>query len=866
MKSKKPEQEATGTKVQNLTFEQSLVTEHTGIDGLPGYRIVVFEKLKEGGVKFLKVVNRDERFRSAPFDLWNKREKYFSLAVNESILHYTFEAPVTLDYDLRKFILVLHLKYRAVDVRRLAELARQDPLKRLTEWCAATLSRSCAQRKWEMIKDRFRELELIVLNAERARLRQFAEAQGIGIIDISLDRHLPGGDKEMEMERIRTSNEKEKFWINQGPDNLKQQTLRDRNHALRKGEIDEKYELRSRDLDRQIELQEKESDVHRAAQRERILDSRDEGIMTVIRKLAENTDSPDDLREVIESGSADAPALPEIKPELRPEVSAEVPEPAKKRWINVEIDGDGRELIVEKVYTLSLDVDITVRDTSLVKDVQLSYGFQESETDVELDVHLSSQDFKIYDDRQKLYVPRTGRSENKARFDIKPLHSGSGTLKALILKDNNFIQELTLTIEVGSGQSGKVKVESKGRPPESAMIVKPRDVHLDISYNNGKFELKVISGKTAKAIIDLSPQAVEKLTQEVRDVWDRIIEKKSERIPVYQVGVDIPERVNRDSLQKLAEAGFHLYKNLFYENQDKQTRAMGDLLRRYARDERLKIQITSDKFFLPWGVLYMAPNLDQPDADMFLGLKHVIEHIPKQTDPSYFDLQIDGNPKFSVSLNLDEGIDEEATAKGIKKKVVAEQKEFWNRLEADGAVDLMVRGKSTDLIDVFRKREMGERLIYFYCHASARMDKSKPFITLGDGKRLTVDDLSNAEGEIMSLPSAPLLFVNACDSADLSPFFYDDFVTFFVSRGARGAIGTECKIPAVFASEWANRFFTRFLPGKSLGELFLELRREFYYKHHNLLGLAYALYCDGDTQIFPGLTIGDAGTVPAIGN
>ena len=550
---------------------------------------------------------------------------------------------------------------------------------------------------------------------------------------------------------------------------------------------------------------------------------------------------------------------PEVRPEVRPEIAPELADysvqpgkPVEKRWINVELEGDANVLLVNQVYTLSFDVDLAVRDTSVARDVEFRYSFEEAETGVELEVHLSSQDFKIYDDRQKLYVPRIGKSENKARFDIKPLHDRPGTLKALILKDNNFVQELTLTIE-----AGKIQVKSKGRPPEAATIIKPRDVHLDISYDNGRFELKFISGFVANASIDLSPQAVEKLGQEVRDVWDRIIAKKSSQSLVYQVGVDIPERINKDSLKKLAEAGSRLFKKLFYENQDKQTQAMGNFLRKMAHEESLQIQITSDKFFLPWGVLYMALNVDNPEADMFLGLKHIIEHIPKQKDFKDFSLQINGNPKFSVSLNLDERIDEEAAAKGVKN-VVAEQVEFWDRLKAFGSIEPVVRRKSTDLLDVVGKHAMDERLIYFYCHASARMDKSKPSITLGDGKTLSVDDLSDKEGELMSLPSAPLVFVNACDSAELSPFFYDDFLNFFVSRGARGAIGTECKIPAVFASEWANRFFRRFLPGKSLGELFLELRREFYYEHNNLLGLAYALYCDGDTQILPGLTIGEA--------
>jgi hypothetical protein len=33
----------------------------------------------------------------------------------------------------------------------------------------------------------------------------------------------------------------------------------------------------------------------------------------------------------------------------------------------------------------------------------------------------------------------------------------------------------------------------------------------------------------------------------------------------------------------------------------------------------------------------------------------------------------------------------------------------------------------------------------------------------------------------------------------------------------------------------------------------LALRRQFYQEHNNLLGLLYALYCDADTQVVPGV-------------
>ena len=73
-----------------------------------------------------------------------------------------------------------------------------------------------------------------------------------------------------------------------------------------------------------------------------------------------------------------------------------------------------------------------------------------------------------------------------------------------------------------------------------------------------------------------------------------------------------------------------------------------------------------------------------------------------------------------------------------------------------------------------------------------------------------------------------------------------------MAKGARGVIGTECEIPAIFAKEWAKRFFDQFLAGEPVGQIFLNLRQEFYKKHNNILGMLYALYCDGDTRIDPG--------------
>src|SRR5215470_7031727 len=80
----------------NLSAQQNFVKLHTGLDAIPGYVVVVFEKL-HGGAKFVKLVT--ERFKRF-YVPWNSPEKYYGVAVNQSVMRYTFEAPVTLDDDI----------------------------------------------------------------------------------------------------------------------------------------------------------------------------------------------------------------------------------------------------------------------------------------------------------------------------------------------------------------------------------------------------------------------------------------------------------------------------------------------------------------------------------------------------------------------------------------------------------------------------------------------------------------------------------------------------------------------------------------------------------------------------------------------
>ena len=548
----------------------------------------------------------------------------------------------------------------------------------------------------------------------------------------------------------------------------------------------------------------------------------------------------------------------------------------EKRWINAEIQdhAPAEPLLMGETYTLAFDVDTELRETA-VGGGAFGFTFETGVDWVDLTVQLASEDFEIYTEPQKLRVPRTGKSRGRARFDIEPKHEGEGVINAVFLKDGNFIQLITLKLLTAApGRPGSLADATAlrpgpeeaipGQPPvvagrslEAAFAVRPRDVNLTIVNIGTGFQVILRSQVAATAALHLTLPELEQMIGQVRAELLSIVhlEVGPSKTLVYQAGIDIPPEVNRLALQRLARAGFRLYQRLFYgPGADAQVNLLGDRLREMAQKERLKIQIFSQQFVLPWGILYLAEQFDpdQIDPERFLGLKHIIEHIPLQQNMSTPDDRIDSRPGLTVSLNVNTDIDRRGGS------LIGDQVSYWDALGRRGGAKVIVRKTQEEVLRALADASTPDQILYFYCHAASRSlaegggPDASSLLLSGSG-RLTLEDLNLFAPPRNRLPGAPLVFINACESAELSPLFYDGFVPYFMAKGARGVIGTECETPALFAAEWARRFFDHFLGGKSLGQAFLDLRREFYYKHNNLMGLLYALYCDVDTEIAPAL-------------
>jgi hypothetical protein len=550
----------------------------------------------------------------------------------------------------------------------------------------------------------------------------------------------------------------------------------------------------------------------------------------------------------------------EVEYELE-EASPPQPEP-EERFINAEIEDHDQDepLQMGQVYTLAFGVDLERSDAALVSAVlDDSALFEAGEQQVELTIQLSSDDFQIDPPSRKLRVPRTGKSKGKARFDIEPRHEGEGIINAVFLKEGNFIQIITLKLQTGAAaQPGVLAAETLGRPVEAAFVARPRDVNLTILKADDGFQV-ILSGVVgAMARLPITDAQLDQMITQVRQELQAIVHLEVGSKKIYQAGIDIPPQVNQAALARLAKAGFRLYQRIFYgPAADTQANLLGDTLRKMAQRETLKIQIFSQHFMLPWGILYMADEFDPDhvDPELFLGLKHIIEHIPLQQTMQVIEGTVPSQPRLTVSLNVNADIDQQM---GVP--LIANQEADWSVISQRAGVGLVVRKTRDDVTQALADASTPDNVLYFYCHAVSKSlaeggGPDTSTLVFSSNGRLTLGDLYIDAPPKIALPGAPLVFINACESAELSPLFYDGFVPYFMAKGARGVIGTECETPALFAAEWARRFFTHFLTGKSLGQAFLDLRREFYYQHHNLMGLLYALYCDGDTQVVPELQI-----------
>jgi hypothetical protein len=535
------------------------------------------------------------------------------------------------------------------------------------------------------------------------------------------------------------------------------------------------------------------------------------------------------------------------------------------RWISAEIDDHDRNqpLALGDTYTIAFGVDVE-RRANAVGDAGLEEGtvFPEGVSDVELTVELQGTDFDITALKQTFKLQRAGQSKGKARFEITPKHEGRASLTAIIHKERNFVQQMTIMLSVGAANAEPPATTSAARPRSGVAQIQGREVMIVMTPavpSGYDFMARDARGiKTAH--LEVEPDELASAITAARDALLDVVQHADETgEDVFQTRIELAAADTAAALGIMARAGARLFQVLFKHAGGSQDAAsIGGWLRDLVSPgtDAMSIQIMSKRAPVPWALLYLGDVSANATLDWqnFLGVRHVIEQLPivdqlGQGGPAIAS----DKPCLEVSINLNRRIDDD-----FRADWVAKQEQFWT--DATGVhsrLHVTPRTQRQEFLTALADGTTADQIVYFYGHAEsaalgAKGGADASSLVLSDA-RLTLGDLNTLAPTDIKLRGNPLVFINACESAERSPLFYDGFVPYFMAKGARGVIGTECRTPGIFAAEWAQRFFARFLDGEALGTLTLSLRREFLERHGNPLGLLYAVHCDGDTRVQPGL-------------
>jgi CHAT domain len=143
-------------------------------------------------------------------------------------------------------------------------------------------------------------------------------------------------------------------------------------------------------------------------------------------------------------------------------------------------------------------------------------------------------------------------------------------------------------------------------------------------------------------------------------------------------------------------------------------------------------------------------------------------------------------------------------------------------------------------------------LVYFCCHGRRDLlpgtNATTPYLEVGKQEGISPSDITAWDVSDWDKKhwreTSPLVVINGCHTAEISPESLVNFVDAFIGVYASGVIGTEVILHQQMAGEAAEELLSR-LSKYPVGEALRQMRLHFLRKG-NLLGLAYTPYCSAD--------------------
>jgi predicted acylesterase/phospholipase RssA len=241
------------------------------------------------------------------------------------------------------------------------------------------------------------------------------------------------------------------------------------------------------------------------------------------------------------------------------------------------------------------------------------------------------------------------------------------------------------------------------------------------------------------------------------------------------------------------------------------------------------------------GNCYYHEHLDVVCPAGFWGMRHSIGLPPNLAggEPGGatelpLSISTGGTPALSVAVSTD--------------RMFAHRLEHQNALRSlhNPSLWSLAEDRATTLSML---KTAAPHVVYFLCHGG--VDGTTPYLLVGDPETERPITRDNLTAYRIHWPrTRPLVFINGCHTAGLSPEVALDFVTAFVQKSAAsGVIGTEVTVFEDLAVEFAMALLTAFVrDDRPLGEAMLAARQRLLVQA-NPLGLIYIAYAGAGLRL-----------------
>jgi predicted acylesterase/phospholipase RssA len=583
------------------------------------------------------------------------------------------------------------------------------------------------------------------------------------------------------------------------------------------------------------------------------------------------------------------------------------------RYLNLSIADSQREVIHTTRSVIAnasyfLRINIGTLDASSIVENPVQFPSEELEPSSPdgfwLDVVLTSDEVDVASESHRLFLPFVGPSwvcdcigqehtcneSDRSHYlyvsFVVGTHTGKATVRCTVYHANNAIQSAIIQLLVADGDSyaGAQRAEiDYSLSRHFTGIDRLPSRRLNILTNEGQGGSHTIVVKTTDKVIpvDLADAAVGDILKAVRESLRRITlgsngedaERDSEN------GKPTPEFV--EDLKALALLGSFFWSAILPRQAD-----------RLYLDEHLgqttTIQVSRvTKAAFPWAVVYDIPRELQASWELcsllaswedargelgsypnacpyeqehhinvlcpfgFWGFKHIIEQ-PPSVHQGVLKTAIPVADRAQLVLGLSLALNEELRDNHLTQ--LAE------------TLGDRVRISSCDSREYLQKAlaEPALQLVYFYCHGKwgllGETSLRVPYLEIGRSDQVGPNDFAAwAKDGKWSRDHwkdvSPLVFINGCETAELTPEGIVNFVEALAGMNAAGVIGTEVSVSQRLAGEIGERFFGQLTGrasedsraqtvGVALHRTRLDLLRQ-----GNIAGLIYTAFCSTDLSL-----------------